>query len=137
MRKLMRAVAGAGLMALLSQAASLAQADEFENIVLSAEEGAAESVDTFTTDTPKIYVGADLDEVSSGSKITVAWISVDSGGAAPPNYKIDEASFDVGAIENHINASLSRPNNGWPVGTYQVQLAVDGEVVESVDFSVE
>ena len=76
------------------------------------------------------------DEVASGSKLTVSWISVDSGGVAPANYKIDEASFEIGKIENHIDASISKPDAGWPVGTYQVQIAVDGTMKEAVDFSV-
>src|SRR5262245_21654834 len=75
-------------------------------------------------------------DVPSGSKLTVAWISVDSGGAAPANYKIDEVSFDVGMIDNHVDASLSKPNNGWPVGTYQVEIIVDGTVEETVPFAV-
>lgn len=138
MRNVMGLAPAACLAVALAQGVALpAGAAEFETIVLSAEEGADESIDTFATDTPKIDLGADLDEVDSGSKISVAWISVDSGGAAPPNYRIDEVSFDVGAIDNHVDASLSRPDSGWPVGAYQVQLAVDGEVVQAVDFSIE
>src|SRR4051794_29197818 len=114
-----------------------AAAAAFENIILSSTEGADETQTTFATDTPKIYLSADItDEVSSGSKIAAAWIAVDSGGVAPPNYKIDEVSFDVGLIDNRLDASLSKPNNGWPVGTYQVDIIVDGKVEETVPFSV-
>lgn len=110
----------------------------FENIVLSASEDAEETEASFGVDTAKLYLTADItDDVSSGSKITVAWIAVDSGGAAPPNFRIDEVSFDVGAIENHLDASLSKPNNGFPAGKYQVEIAVDGKVEETVDFTME
>jgi hypothetical protein len=128
----------AGFAVLASIAISApANAAGFENIVLSSTEGADETETTFAADTPKIYLSATItDDVASGSKLTVAWISVDSGGAAPANYKIDEVSFDVGAIDNHLDASLSKPNNGWPVGTYQVEIIVDGTVAETVDFSV-
>jgi hypothetical protein len=66
----------------------------------------------------------------------VRWsrISVDSGRAAPANYKIDEVSFDVGAIDNHLDASLQAEQ--WPVGTYQVEIIINGKVEETVDFSV-
>jgi hypothetical protein len=114
-----------------------AHAAPLENIILSSTEGAAESQSTFATDTAKLYLSATItDEVHSGSKLAVAWIAVDSGGVAPPNYKIDEVSFDVGLIDNRLDASLSKPNNGWPVGTYQVDIIVDGKVEETVPFSV-
>ena len=114
-----------------------AQADGFENIVLSASKDAKETQATFAPDTAKIFLSADLtDAVASGSKLTVSWISVDSGGVAPANYKIDEVSFEIGKIENHVDSSMTKPDAGWPVGTYQVQIAVDGTMKEAVDFSV-
>jgi hypothetical protein len=117
---------------------SMAWADGFENIVVSSTKDAETSEDTFAPDTDKIFVSADLtDEVKSGSKITVSWIAVDTGGAAPPNYKIDEVSFDVGAIENHADSSITKPNNGWPIGTYNIIFSVNGEPIQTVDFSIE
>ena len=114
-----------------------AQAEGFQNIVLSATEHADETQATFPQDTAKIFLSADLtDAVASGSKLTVSWISVDSGGVAPANYKIDEVNFEIGTIDNHVDSSISKPDAGWPVGTYQVQIAVDGTVKETVDFSV-
>ncbi|MBS3649718.1 hypothetical protein KEU06_13980 [Pseudaminobacter sp. 19-2017] len=92
-----------------------AQAEGFEDIILSATEDAEEGQDGFATDMPKIYLSATItNEVASGSKLTVARFALDTGGVAPPNYKIDEVSFDVG--DNHVDASLSRPDNGRPVG---------------------
>lgn len=83
-----------------------------------------------------IHLNTDIEDVESGSKVGAAWIAVDSGGAAPPNYEIDEVARDVGLLGNHFHAYLSRPNNGWPMGTYEVQLTVDGKLVETVPFSV-
>jgi hypothetical protein len=130
------AAAGFGWLTLAGLAGPAAAAG-FENIILSASEGAEATETVFAQDTPKLFLSADItDEVASGSKLVVAWISVDSGGVAPPNYKIDEVSFDVGLIDNRLDASLSKPNAGWPVGTYQVQMIVDGTVEETVDFEV-
>ena len=57
----------------------------FNNIILSSTEGAEATEATFATDTPKIYLSAAItDDVPSGSKLTVAWISIDSGGVARP-----------------------------------------------------
>jgi hypothetical protein len=128
---------GAAALVAVGAFAQHAQADGFENIVLSASEDAEETQAAFAPDTAKIFLSADLtDAVASGSKVTVSWVSVNSGGVAPANYKIDEASFEIGMIDNHVDASITKPDAGWPIGTYQAQIAVDGTVKETVDFAV-
>jgi hypothetical protein len=110
--------------------------DGFENVILSSTKDAKESEATFTTDTPKIFVQAHMtDAVKSGSTVVVSWIAVDTGGAAPPNYKIDEVSLHV-ILANVIDSALSKPSNGWPVGDYNVVFPVDGAVRETIDFKV-
>lgn len=117
--------------------ASAAWSAGFDNIILSAAEDAETTETNFSPETAKIFVSADLtDEVKSGSKVTVSWIAVDTGGAAPANYKIDEVDLDINMIDNHVNSALSRPNSGWPVGDYEVVFSVDGKPMEAVDFSV-
>jgi hypothetical protein len=113
-----------------------AWADGFENVVLSSTKDAKESEATFATDTPKIFIQAHMtDAVKSGSTVVVSWIAVDTGGVAPPNYKIDEVSLNV-ILANVIDSALSRPDNGWPVGDYNVVFSVNGAVMETVDFKV-
>ncbi|HEY0122669.1 MAG TPA: hypothetical protein VGC14_13100 [Rhizobium sp.] len=117
---------------------SMAWADGFENIVISSAKGAETSEDTFAPATAKIFVSADLtDDIKSGSTITVSWIAVDTAGAAPPNYKIDEVSFDIKTNENQVDSSITRPNSGWPIGTYNITFSVDGKPMETSDFSIE
>lgn len=109
----------------------------FENIVVSTEKGADATQDSFAPDTPKIFVSADLTEdVPAGSKVNIAWIAIDTGGTAPPNYKIDEVNLDVTSMINHVNSDLSKPNSGWPVGTYKIEFSVDGKPMESVGFTI-
>jgi len=115
---------------------SPALASGFENVVLSAEEGAATSADSFAPDTPMIYFSADLVDVASGSKVTISWISVDSHGVAPANYKVDEVNLDIGANENQVTSSINKPTAGWPVGTYRVDLSIDGTAADAADFVV-
>ena len=116
---------------------STAWASGFEDIVISNSDDAETTQTTLPADSAAIYFSAGItDEVRSGSKITVAWVAVDTNGVAPANYKIDEATFDVGSLENHVNASLSKPNNGFPVGKYEAVVSVDGKVMETVDFSI-
>jgi len=116
---------------------SAAWASGFENIIISNTKDADETLTTVSADSAAIYLTADItDDVNSGSKITVSWIAVDTNGVAPANYKIDEASFDVGSLENQVNSSLSKPDAGFPAGKYEAVLSVDGKVMETVDFSI-
>lgn len=109
----------------------------FENIIVSTEKDADTTQDSFAPDTPKIFVSAELTEdVPAGSKVNIAWISVDSGGVAPPNYKIDEVNLDITSMINHVNSALTKPNSGWPVGTYKIEFSVDGKPMESIGFAV-
>jgi len=126
------------LAAVLSLAALPAFAAGFENIVISATEGAEASDAAIPADAAKIFMSATItDDVDSGTKLTVAWIAVDVGAAAPANTKVADISFDVGAIDNHVTASISKPDAGWPVGSYAVQFIVDGELMETAPFTVQ
>lgn len=116
--------------------AAPAWADGFEDVVLSSTKGSEVPETTFATDTPKIFVRAHMtDAVKSGAKVVASWIAVDTGGVAPPNYKIDEVSLDV-ILANVIDSALSKPDNGWPVGDYNVVFSIDGKVMETTDFKV-
>jgi hypothetical protein len=124
------------MVGLLAVNAAPTWADGFEDVVLSSTEGSEVPETTFATDTPKIFVRAHMtDAVKSGSKVVVSWIAVDTGGVAPPNYKIDEVSLDV-ILANVIDSALSKPDNGWPVGDYNVVFSIDGKVMEKTDFKV-
>lgn len=108
----------------------------FTDIVVSdSEEG--DAVDTFAPTTAKIFVHADMFDVAKGAKMTGAWIAVDTHGAAPPNYKIDSADLVADGNINTVTYSLSRPNKGWPVGKYRVELSVDGKIVGTASFTIQ
>ena len=117
-------------------AASAYAAPHFADIKFSDSEGGDVS-DTFAPDTPKIYLHAGLVDMPSGTKLASTWIAEDTKGAAPPNYKIDSVEFNVGGIVNVANFSLSKPNAGWPIGTYRVDLFINGEASGSAHFKVE
>lgn len=117
-------------------AAPLYAAPHFTDIVVSdSKEG--DAVDTFSATTAKIFVHADMFDIEKGSKMSGTWIAVDTHGAAPPNYKIDSADLVADGVVNTAIFSLSKPNKGWPIGKYRVELSVDGKVVGSASFAVE
>ncbi len=107
----------------------------FKNLVLTDDESSKKPGSTFGVTTPKIFVFFDFENVGKGSALKGTWIC-EKSEAAPPNYKIDEATIDVGLLTNTGNFSLSKPTNGWPVGTYRVELSIDNKLMDTVKFSV-
>lgn len=116
--------------------APLQAAPHFEDIVVSDSKD-GDAVDSFSPTTTKIFLRAHMVDVASGSKLVTNWIAVDTNGVAPANYKIDSAEFTAGALTNTLDANLSKPNNGWPLGKYRVDLTVDGKPAGSASFTVE
>jgi len=96
---------------------------------------------SFAPTTPVIYLLCSSDEVKKGQSIKAAWIAIDTNNAAPANYKIAEKGMDVdkSLAEGETwdtDLSLTKPNNGWPVGSYKVELYVDGVVSDTFNFTV-
>ena len=109
----------------------------FENIVISTKEDSETAQTSFAPDTPKIFVSAHLTkEVPSGSEVNIGWIAVDTGGAAPPNYKIDGVDLKIDSLTNKVKSAMTKPTNGWPIGAYKIEFSFNGKVLESADFTV-
>jgi hypothetical protein len=126
----------AALLAFVLATAAYAGSPHYADLKLSdSEDGDAKS--SFAPDTAKIFLHAGLVDIAAGAKLSSAWIAEDTGGVAPANYKIDSMETTAGSIANVETFSLSKPNAGWPVGTYRVDLFIDGKAAGSVPFKVE
>jgi hypothetical protein len=100
---------------------------------------------SFNTDTPELLaVGRFPTVPKAGSKITTKWIAVDVGQAAPPNTMIDQSVVDVAAPSEPlkegsfytVRSTLSRPNKGWPPGSYKAEWAIDGQPLGVTEFQI-
>jgi hypothetical protein len=116
-------------------AASAQAAPHFADVTVSDSED-GDATETFAPATPKIFVHAGLVDVAHGSQISSDWIAEDTHGAAPANYKIDSVALDTGILTNVVTFSLSKPNAGWPVGKYRVDLLIDGKAAGAAHFKV-
>lgn len=94
---------------------------------------------SFAPDAPQIVcVWRVADVPAAGATIKGVWIAGDTGGAAPPNYRIGEKSYPLtrSALAGG-NFSLSKPTNGWPPGKYRLELYLDDRLAETLPFRVE
>jgi hypothetical protein len=63
------------------------------------------------------------------------WIAEKVAGAKP-NYVIASAEARLGT-EPVVVFSLDRPNNGWPAGTYRLEIRADNKLVHTERFLIQ
>lgn len=83
---------------------------------------------TFPADVAKIYAFWIGDALKSGDQLRAVWTAEDVGAAAPKETKIDEATMTADKADDQGAFSLSRPDKGWPLGKYRVEI-YDGETL--------
>lgn len=131
--RLFHAITG---LALLAATAAFAAEPHYGRIALTTEGSTAVQA-VFAPDTPKIVLHVEILDMPKGTKIAADWIAVKTD-VAPANYKIDSAgeqlAEDVASDEKSF--SLSKPDNGWPVGDYRIDLTIADKVAKSVPFQV-
>jgi hypothetical protein len=89
----------------------------------------------FRPDAPRIVCVFKVEGAKVGTTVKSVWIAENVGKAAPPNYKIDEKSLALPFI-NTGSFSLSKPNKGWPVGTYRLEIYMGSTLAKTLKFSV-
>lgn len=122
-------------------AANLPSLDCTLSDAVSSDDEIGDAKSSFNTDVGKLYLYCTSDEVKKGQVLKGEWIAVDTNNVAPPNYTIDAASVTVdknlsSSEEYTARFSISKPNKGWPKGTYVVKVYVDDQLDQSVNFSV-
>ncbi len=100
---------------------------------LSIDSGTLEPINkasTFGSDTPEIFVTFTLSNLPIGTAVKSDWIYLDE------DILITDARIKTTEDNQNAYFSLSRPNNGWPVGDYEVKLYVEDAYKKSAKFSV-
>ena len=90
----------------------------------------------FNPDTVKIYCAWKAEGLKSGAQLRGVWIAEDVGRAAPANFKIDEATFTSMGNSAQGSFSLSKPNKGFPVGKYRLEIYIGSDLAKTVPFVV-
>ncbi len=89
----------------------------------------------FVPDAPKIYCAWTAEGVTAGTPVRGVWIAEDVGNVAPPNYKIDEATLNLPGVDKGT-FTVSKPNTGWPVGKYRLDIYLGKDLAKTVPFTV-
>ena len=90
----------------------------------------------FRPDSPQIVCVFKVEGAGVGAKTRSVWIAEDVGKAAPPNYRIAEKSLTLPFLDRGA-FSLSKPNNGFPVGSYRLEIYMGDKLAKTLKFSIE
>lgn len=91
---------------------------------------------TFSSDTPQLYVRWQGQRLRKGGKVKAVWIAENIGEDFPQDYKVDEASATVESQNAHGIFTLARPESGWTIGDYRVELYVDDVFVDAAKLKI-
>jgi hypothetical protein len=80
-----------------------------------------------------LYAQVDLRNAPDDTQLKAVWIAVQAEGAEP-NFVIQETEFTTGS--GLVNFELSNTNL-WPVGSYKVDIYMNGELTQTLSFSIQ
>jgi uncharacterized RDD family membrane protein YckC len=87
--------------------------------------------------TPEVFVRFTLADVPAGSELRAVWVAEQVAGI-PSGFTTGESTAtNVGGTQSQGVFPHTRPPNGWPTGTYRVDLYLNGELERTVRFSVD
>ena len=87
--------------------------------------------------TDAIYVVADLANAPKGTVVSSKWFAVSVEGESP-NTLIDQADITIEEDDFSGTVHFFFPaGRDWPVGTYAVELYLNGALIQTVTYSVQ
>ena len=90
----------------------------------------------FSPGTPEIFISCHLNNPPNNTEVEFAWFYYGQEKIAIDAVKLNSGD-QIGTL--NLQSSFSRPNNGWPVGEYEVVITILGTEKEPVvkKFSVQ
>ncbi len=83
---------------------------------------------TFSPDTDVIYTSAKMSNAPRDTEVTIKWFG-------PGNEYIDEITLTVDGTR-YFSSNLSAPATGWPEGKYKLEMYIDDQLAETLNFEV-
>lgn len=117
------------------EAAKAEAKNPFVVVAVTDEKDGKASKETLAKDAEKIYIYYKL-TAKKGDKYTVT-LFLDKTEDPKLEGKVKEDTKEMpGDGEGDADAAFLKPDAGWPAGEYRIDLALNGEVKESVKFKV-
>ena len=103
------------------------------NVHMSLDENDSQSVSSYAPDAPAFYCYFDLNNAPDDTVIKGTWTLVSADGY-DPNQEID--SVEVTGSDDTYYFSLGGGDGPWPAGQYKIDLYLNDELVQTVNFEV-
>lgn len=100
--------------------------------------GPGDETGTFGPTDKTIHCVVELAEPSAGAKIRYSWWVVEAEGEQNEkvqNEKIEDFEYTAKPEERIVHAHLTMPDD-WPPGKYKVDVYVNGNLEQSVEYNV-
>jgi hypothetical protein len=102
------------------------------NAVLSPDRSGSPETTEFTQDQQTFYCLVELANAPDDTTVKAVWTAVNAEGTEP-NFLLDESEITTG--DGTITFDLAN-NQLWPVGSYKVDLYLNGELDRTLEFAV-
>ena len=97
---------------------------------LSNDQKIQNPTNVFKPDAAEIFLSAEVTNVAGESSVDIHWTYLGTNETINgPTQKITD--------DARVGFSLTKPNNGWPVGQYKAVLLLNGKEAGSITFSVQ
>lgn len=103
------------------------------NAHMSLDEFDSQSVAAYALDAQTFYCYFDLNNAPDDTVVKGVWTLVSADGF-DSNQEIDSAEITGG--DNTYYFSLDRASDPWPVGQYKIDLYLNDQLVQTVNFEV-
>ncbi len=102
---------------------------------VSSDYAPVDPATVFSTATPKIYLVFSTTDLPENSSLDTVWIAVKVDADVPADYEIDKAHLDVHGSQSG-DFLLAAPGDGFPTGSYKVDLYLNGTLIGSYPYEV-
>ena len=75
----------------------------------------------FNTNDPQIYVSCKLKNAPENTLVTFIWTYVEGGLIIIDKVTLNSSDY---GIDCNMSSNLSKPNNGWPIGKYEIIIKI-------------
>jgi hypothetical protein len=93
-----------------------------------------DQTNVFSSTDPTFYCFFDLNNAPESTVVKGVWTLVSADGYES-NSEIDSA--EVTGSDDYYYFSLDRSTDAWPIGSYKIDLYIDGNLVETLEFEVQ